>query len=163
MAMKNYLPSLFGTDNHADDVFHNLQNEIDRVFGQYRKRWPNESTDTLVEGNGLLVPKVNVSETDDVVEVEAELPGFESKDIEVTTQQYSLIIEAKRKDEKEEKKKNYHLIERSSGHYRRVIPLEFEVDVDAVKAKIRDGVLTVTVPKPAEVKNSVKRIAVEAA
>lgn len=55
-------------------------------------RWPNELTDGSVagSGNGTLVPKVNVSETDGAVEVEAEFPGFESKDIEVTLQQHSL-------------------------------------------------------------------------
>ncbi len=163
MAKKKHLPSRFGTDIRADDIFHNLQNEVDRVFGQFRSGWPNVLTHSSVAGSGMLVPRVNVSETDDAFEVEVELPGFESKDIEVTTQQRSLVIEAHRKDEKEEKKKDYHLVERSSGHYRRVIPLGFEADADAVKAKSKDGVLTVTVPKPAEVKKSVKRISVESA
>ena len=165
MAKKKSLPSLFGMDNRTDDLFHNLQNEVDRVFGQFRSGWPNALTDSSVagSGNGMLVPRVNVSEADDAFEVEVELPGFESKDIEVTTQQRSLVIEAHKKAEKEEKKKNYHLVERSSGHYRRVIPLGFEADADAVKAKSKDGLLTVTVPKPVEAKKSVKRIQVESA
>lgn len=165
MTIKNHLPSLFGSDNRGYDVFHNLQNEVDRVFGQFRTRWPASLDEGPSSGSGdmALTPRVNVAETDQAIEVEAELPGFESKDIVVTSLERSLVLEASKSEEKKEDKKNYHVIERSSGHYRRVIPLGFDFDADTVKARCKDGVLTITVPKPAEVRQSAKKIAVETA
>jgi len=73
------------------------------------------------------------------------------------------VIEASRNEQSKEEKKDYHVVERSSGHYRRVIPLGFDFDADTVKASSKDGLLTVTVTKPEAVLKSMKKIAVETA
>lgn len=165
MSVRNHLPSLFRNQTRGDDLFNNLHTEIDKVFGQFRDGWPNMSLDTGITSNNgeSLMPRVNISETDEAVEIEAELPGFKAEDIEVTSQQRALIIEANRSSSINEKDKNYHVVERSSGSYRRIVPLDFEIDAESIKALCKDGVLTVTVGKPAAITQSVRKIEVETA
>ena len=63
-----------------------------------------------------------------------------------------------KKHEKEEKKKDYHLVERSYGSFARTVGLPFDADPEQVKASFANGVLTVTLPKPPEVKAKEKKI-----
>ncbi|WP_243438581.1 Hsp20/alpha crystallin family protein [Fundidesulfovibrio soli] len=92
-------------------------------------------------------PAVDISETDAEIQVKAELPGLEPKDVNVTLQNDVLTIQGEKKFEEEEKKENYHRIERSYGSFFRSIPLPSAVKDDGVTAKFDKGVLTVTLPK----------------
>lgn len=92
-------------------------------------------------------PAVDVSEDGKEVTVKAELPGLEAKDVELTLESGVLTIRGEKKFEGEEKKENYHRIERSYGSFVRAVPLPREVKSDKVKAKFDKGVLTVTMPK----------------
>lgn len=92
-------------------------------------------------------PQVNVSENDEAVTVNAELPGLNSKDIDISIRQNNLIIQGEKRFEDEEKNKNYHRIECSYGSFYRTVPLPTEVDSEKVKAKFKDGVLNVHIPK----------------
>jgi HSP20 family protein len=107
-----------------------------------------------------MVPRVDVSETDTELKIEAELPGIDEKDVEVVLSDGRLTIKGEKKQEKEEKKKDYHLVERSYGSFTRSIALPFEADPNQVKASFAKGVLTVTVPKPPQVKAKQKKIAI---
>ena len=75
-----------------------------------------------------LTPTIDVSETDKEVTVEAELPGVDEKDIDVTLGDNMLTIKGEKKQEKEEKKKDYHLTERSYGSFSRSMVLPFDAD-----------------------------------
>jgi HSP20 family protein len=88
----------------------------------------------------------------------AALPGVGEKDVEVVLSEGRLTIKGEKKQEKEEKKKSYHLVERSYGSFARSIGLPFAADPDQVKASFAKGVLSVTVPKPPEVKAKEKKI-----
>jgi HSP20 family protein len=103
-------------------------------------------------------PRVDVSETEGEIKIEAEMPGVDEKDVEIVLSDGRLTIKGEKKQEKEEKKKDYHLVERSYGSFARSIGLPFDVDPDQVKASFAKGVLTVTVPKPPEVKAKEKKI-----
>ena len=103
-------------------------------------------------------PRIDVSETDTELKIEAELPGVEEKDLEVVVSDGRLTIKGEKRAEKEEKKKDYHLVERSYGSFARSIGLPFEADPNQVKASFAKGVLTVIVPKPPEVKAKEKKI-----
>lgn len=92
-------------------------------------------------------PAVDVSETDKEIAVTAELPGIEPKDVEITLDKGLLTIRGEKKFEEEEKKENYHRIERSYGSFTRSISLPAEVDESKVKAKFDKGVLNVTMQK----------------
>ena len=71
-----------------------------------------------------------------------------------------LTIKGEKKQEKEEKKKDYHLTERSYGSFSRSMTLPFEADPGKIKAAFKDGVLKITLPKPPEIKAKVKKIAI---
>ena len=109
---------------------------------------------------GAPTPSIDVSETDTEMTVDAELPGVEENDIDVTLTDNLLTIRGEKKQEKEEKKKDYRLTERSYGSFSRSMTLPFDADPNKIKAAFKDGVLTITLPKPPEVKAKVKKIAI---
>jgi len=94
-------------------------------------------------------PVVNVSETDKKIAVDAELPGLEAKDVDVSLQNDALVITGEKKFEGEEKKDNYHRIERSYGKFTRAVPLPAKVNAKGIKARFEKGVLHVALPKAA--------------
>lgn len=145
-----------------------LAREEERPLVELHQRM-NELFDSFFEGWGLtsqapaaqpwsLSPRIDVSETDDEVRVAAELPGMDEKDIEVTLENGLLTIRGHKKQEKEEKKRNYHLVECSYGEFHRAVPLPVTVDEGKTRASFKKGVLTVTVPKTAEAKSRQRKI-----
>jgi len=102
-----------------------------------------------------------VTETDKEIEITAELPGLEEKDVQINVADNVLTIRGEKKAEKEEKDKNYRLIERSYGSFERSLELPAGVNADAIKASIAKGVLKVTVPKPAPAQS--KKVEVKSA
>jgi HSP20 family protein len=97
-------------------------------------------------------PAVDVSETADQVVIKAEIPGMEAKDIDISLAGDVLTIKGEKKSEREEKKENYHLVERSYGSFSRSLKLPAAVDMDKVEASYKQGVLTISCPKKEEVK-----------
>ena len=105
----------------------------------------------------LAVPRMNISETDSSVEIEAELPGIEEKDVEVSLNKDMLTIRGEKRMERDEQNRNYSHQERVFGKFTRSIHLPFEADPKTLKALFAKGVLKVTVPKSANViQNNVK-------
>jgi HSP20 family protein len=123
-----------------------LQQEIDRLFDGFSRGFagfPNFPT------TRELMPSMDVSETDKEIEITTELPGLEEKDIQLNMADNVLTIRGEKKNEREEKKKDYHLVERSYGSFVRSVQLPDGVNADNIKAVMSKGVLKVTVPKPA--------------
>ena len=92
-------------------------------------------------------PAVNISEDEKNINVKAELPGMESKDIDIALRSNMLILQGEKRFEDEENRGNYRRIERSYGSFYRTIPLSSSVDEDAIKASFKNGVLSITLPK----------------
>jgi HSP20 family protein len=151
----SYLPSMFTRRN---DGLGSLFREIERTFDDFSRRSP------LAEfagfGGGVLVPKIDVAEGKDAVEVMAELPGCSEKDIDITLSEGVLTVRGEKKTERDEtdKEKNWHMVERTYGSFSRSIPLPFNPDPARVEAKFDRGVLRVKLPKPAEVTKKEKKI-----
>jgi HSP20 family protein len=144
----------------AGEPFTILQREVDHLFDEFTR---GSFLAPASESEVTISPRVDVSETDSTLEVEVELPGVDEKDIELTLSDNVLTIKGERKQEREEKKKDFHLVERSYGSFVRSISLPFEVDTNAVKANFSKGVLKVTLPKPAAVKAKTRRIEIKSA
>ena len=133
-----------------------LQNEIDRLFEDFGRGFgirPSTNSD--------LMPTMDVTESDSEIEITAELPGLQEKDVQVNFADDLLTIKGEKKAEKEEKNKNYRLLERSYGAFFRSIQLPSGTNADTIKASISNGVLKVTVPKPAPAQ--VKKVEVKTA
>lgn len=97
-------------------------------------------------------PKVNVAETEKEFEITAELPGLKPEEVTVEIRNGDLWISGERKEEKEEKGKTWHRVERRYGEFRRTIPLPEAVAKEKVEATFSEGVLKVIVPKTEEAK-----------
>jgi HSP20 family protein len=109
------------------------------------------------------IPAVHVSETDIAYEITSELPGgMDDKNVEVTFANGVLTIKGEKQEEREEKKKGYHMRERSLGSFERTFQVPEGVDADKIKTRFKKGVLAVTLPKKAEARKAEKKIAVKA-
>ncbi len=163
MSLRSLIP--VGRDrqnNIKAEPFFSLQREIDRLFDDFARGFPTLSSFGNGNGNGgKLLPSVDVVETDKEIEITAELPGLEEKDVQLNVADNVLTIRGEKKAEKEEKDKDYRLVERSYGAFERTMELPDGVDVDEIKASIAKGVLKVTVPKPAPAQ--AKKIEVQSA
>ncbi|MGC6953756.1 Hsp20/alpha crystallin family protein [Pseudomonas aeruginosa] len=93
------------------------------------------------------VPAVDLSEHPEEFQLSAELPGMDQKDIEIKLSNGNLVIKGEKKEEKEEKRKDYYLSERRFGSFERVFRLPKEVDADKIHAEFAKGVLQVHLPK----------------
>ena len=100
---------------------------------------------------GKFMPEANLLETDKAVEVTVELPGMKPEDVRVEVKENALWITGEKKEEKEEKGKTFHRIERRAGMFRRVFQLPVEVSEEQVDARFAEGVLKITLPKAAKV------------
>ena len=96
-------------------------------------------------------------------EITAELPGMDEKNVEVKLINGVLTIKGEKQDDKEEKKKDYYMRERSFGSFQRSFQVPEGVDTDKIEANFKKGVLTVTLPKSAETQKAEKKIAVKSA
>ena len=119
-----------------------LQQEIDRLFDGFSRNFP------AFTAAGRTLPSMDVSETDKAIEITAELPGLEQKDVELNLTDNLLTIRGEKKNEREEKNKDYHLVERSFGSFARSVELPAGVKAEDISAEISKGVLKVTVRKP---------------
>ena len=126
--------------------FASLQQEIDRLFDDFGRGFTG--LPSLMGAHGL-VPRMDVSETDKTIEMTVELPGLEEKDVEINFVDDVLSIRGEKKSEKEEKDKNYHLVERRYGAFARSVTLPVGTDPASIKATIDKGILKVTAQKPA--------------
>ena len=99
---------------------------------------------------GTKMPVVNVAETDKEFEITAELPGIEEKDVDVSLADGVLTVKGEKKEEKEDKSKNYYLAERSYGSFQRSFRLPDNADDKNITADVAKGVLTVKIPKIAQ-------------
>jgi HSP20 family protein len=122
-----------------------IQNEMNRLF--------NSFFDTPTPGNGQAlrrwIPPMDLVETETDFVLKADLPGLSESDVNIELEDNVLTISGERKAEHEERTAGYYRVERSFGSFRRALTLPEGVDPESVKATFTNGVLEVTVPKPA--------------
>jgi HSP20 family protein len=102
---------------------------------------------------GRMVPSLDISETPNTIEVRMDLPGIKADEIDIQLSNSVLTISGERKEEKEEKDKSFHRIERRCGSFSRSVTLPAAVAEDKVDAQYHDGVLTVALQKTEEAKS----------
>ena len=109
------------------------------------------------------MPRMNVTETDSAIEIEAELPGVEEKDLDITLNEDVLTIKGEKRVLRDEQQKDYYYQEISSGRFARSVTLPFEPDPKTVKTLFAKGVLKITLPKTANLKQQTIKIPVRLA
>jgi HSP20 family protein len=156
----------------AWEPFEALRRQIDSLFaefhqGMWRMPFSRASLDVepfwRMETPRVNTPAVDVAEKADAYEITAELPGMDEKNIEVKLANEMLAIKGEKKEDKEEKEKDYYLSERRYGSFQRSFRIPERVDTEKIEASFQKGILTVMLPKKAEVQKSEKKIDVKAA
>lgn len=134
------------------------QRDVERMFDDFFGR----PLRRLEVEEGVRLPAVDVSETDEEVVVKAELPGLTRDNLEVEVMPETLSLSGTMSQESEEKEGTYHRRERVWGRFERVIPLPAEVVSDQAKATLKDGLLEVRLPKTAMAKTATpKKVNIE--
>jgi len=120
--------------------------------------------DTFPEGEFIpdltreWTPRLDLAETETAIEIKAELPGLDKKDIDISLEGDTLLIKGEKRQEKEVKDKRFHRVERAYGSFYRTIRLPAEVQPDKIEAAYEDGVLKVTLPKTEEAQKGITHI-----
>jgi len=152
--------------------FESLRREIDRLFeavmpGSWGLPLARPAFQIGLpwgqEVSWAMSPAVDISEKEKEFEVSAELPGLSDKDVEVKLSNGNLVIKGEKKEEKEEREKDYYLSERRYGSFVRSFAVPDSVDAAKIEATFANGVLTVKLPKSAEARANEKKIEVKAA
>jgi len=163
MQTESWLPRLWGEGQEPRDPFTAMRRQMEEMFDDL----PGFGRFSKSTTNGILTPRMDVSETDKELRITAELPGVEQKDISVTLTGDVLTIKGEKRTESEtksaDKEPTYHRIERSYGSFQRTMSVPYDIDLANVDAKFKDGLLTVTLPKPAEVQKMAKQIEIKKA
>ena len=139
-----------------------LHREVDRLFENAFRGFGvspfRADVFPSMTGAGLLKPQVNIGATDNEYSITAEVPGVDEKDVKVEIANNTMTIRGEKKQEKEEKDKNYYRIERSYGSFQRVLSLPEDADQENIKATFKKGVLTIQMPRKDVPKEEVKQI-----
>ena len=148
--------------------FQALRNEIDQIFEDFGNGFWNRPFKSLARferdlSKSITAPAVDVAESDKAYEITAELPGLDEKNIDVKLANGGLTIKGEKREETEEKKKDYHVSERRYGSFERYFTLPDGVNADKIEATFKNGVLKVTLPKTEEAQKPAKTISIKAA
>lgn len=134
-------------DENRQNSLDSIRKDFDAIFDDFFSLKPS----ALFESDW--VPSVDVEEDDKAIHVKAEVPGLEEKDLDVSLHNNMLTIKGEKKEEKkEEKGKNRIISERRYGSFSRSISLPEGIKTDKVKAKFKNGILNIEIPKDESVK-----------
>ena len=122
-----------------------MRRQMDRMFDAYSNRMPGHS-------DAGVYPAVNITEDTEAFYVSAELPGVKSADLDLNVTANQLTLTGERKIPDEATDVRYHRREREAGRFSRAVALPGDIDTEKVKARLIDGILTVTIPKAEKAK-----------
>jgi HSP20 family protein len=134
----------WGSNPEEISDFDRLRQEVNRLFNVF-----GSSTEPFVS---RVYPALNLTDDGNNFYVRAELPGVDPESLEISVVEGQLLIRGERKIEPEEQKAGYHRRERESGFFRRTMTLPARVDPGKVSADMKNGILTVILPRSEEAK-----------
>jgi len=147
-------------EGYPVDFFRSEMNQLlDDFFKGFGLRPFSEEMESFKAFN----PRVDMTEDDSSVQIKAELPGMDEKDIEISLDKDSLTIKGEKKTESENKEKESSYMERSYGSFTRVLPISADVNTEKAEAVFKKGVLTISLPKLIKEKKAHKKITITGA
>ena len=156
----------------APDAWRSFRTEMDRLFDRFSSGWGMPSLRRMFDVEpafryestfSVPSPAVDISEDAAGYKMTAELPGMTEKEIEVVLSDGTLTLKGEKRQEKEQKEKNFYLSERAYGSFQRSFTVPDGVDREKIAADFSKGVLTISMPKTAKAKEAEKKIEVKAA
>ncbi|MBA16584.1 MAG: heat-shock protein Hsp20 [Sphingomonas sp.] len=134
-----------------------LRTEIDRLFDDFA---PARSVFNFGMSGISPVPALEMTSGDKEYRLTAELPGIKEEDIDLSVADGVLTLRGEKRSEEEKKDEGYLLSERSYGSFERRVTLPGDIDIDALSAVFKKGVLTITLPRSAEAAERTRKIAI---
>lgn len=131
----------------TSDPFHFFRQEFDRLF----------NSSPSIEN---IQPEFEVKESKDCIKVTAELPGISEKDVEISLVDNILTVNGEKKSETIDENDIYHIMERSYGSFTRSLQLPYAPEEKKISASFKDGILSLTIPRPSETKPNIYKIPV---
>lgn len=141
------------------DIANNREN-IENIFAEFFNDFNRPSSSLSETVRATLLPRLNISETDNKYFIEAELPGIKQSDLELKLDNNILVIKGKTEESKESKERNYFTRERYYGSFQRSLTLPNNINENDITANFKDGILNIEITKKLE--NSTKNIEVKA-
>lgn len=156
-------PSQTGV-SRPGDIFSTMRDEMDRLFERFEHGWPR-LPNLIGRGMGreVMLPEVDIHESEKEITIEIDLPGVDEKDVSVTMANGMLTIKGEKKSEREEKEENYYMAERSFGSFERSLTLPESIDENQIEAQFDKGVLKVIAQKRPEAVKAEKKIEIKKA
>jgi HSP20 family protein len=137
-----------GTALRRVDPFQELAGIQERMNQLFRNAFPGFGDDNIT--SGAWAPAVDIYETAEAVEMTFEIPGVNQKDIKVNIENNLLTVSGERQFEHEDKRNNYHRIERSYGAFQRSFTVPSTIDPNKINAEFENGLLRLTLQKRPE-------------
>lgn len=145
--LSRFLNPQGGPVQQGNDPFSLFQREVNRAFDEVFRGFP-ATGGRGAAGLGGFAPNLDVRETEQGLEVAAELPGMSEEDIDLRLEGDLLTLSGEKKDERTQEQGGLHLTERSFGRFQRAFRLPFQPNPEQVQAQFEKGVLRITLPKP---------------
>lgn len=146
--------------NHdpMNDAFEWRRHMMRRMFDDMFGAWDAADAGSLSSYSNWGGPLMNIHQTDYAIVITCDVPGMEKKDISIEVRDRVLTVSGERKTQTEQKNEDtkYYMRELSYGKFSRSVVLPDNTDPEAISADYKDGVLTLTVPRTQEKKNTVK-------
>ena len=130
------------------------------VADEFNRMWDENFQGRWAERERMWQPRVDVNDGKDAIYVTAEVPGLSQNDVKITIKDNQLVISGEKKSEVEREEDTYHCCERRYGKFERAFVIPSEVDADKAEAKVKDGILSIKLPKVEKVK--AKEISIKA-
>ena len=144
-----------------------LQTEVNRLFedffGQSSALRFFDRSPVAGQVSFQFSPAIDLKEMEQAFEIVADLPGIESKDLQVTTASGYVTIRGEKRQEAEEEKGGYIRQERYQGSFQRVLPLPDTANLESAEATFKDGVLKIAIPKKAEAQQKQRTLEIKTA
>ena len=151
------VPSIF---SRSTPFLRSFQDELAHMLDLTRPSATAKGDERGFFADLAALPALDVAETETALGISIEVPGVTEDDLDVTVQGDVLIIKGEKSSDSEDKHKDFHVVERRYGSFRRQVPLGFVPEQGAASASFDNGVLKLVIEKPANVTSDVQKVAI---
>ncbi|MBV7265483.1 Hsp20/alpha crystallin family protein [Erythrobacter ani] len=146
-----------GLSDYLREPFTRLRGEVDRMFDEFPPRFPATNLGIRYLSS-LPMPALEMKETDEEYHLTVELPGVSQEDVDISVEGDMLVLKGEKKEEREEKERDYTISERSYGAFERRVSLPKDCVVDQIQASSDNGVITIAIPRAQGVSEGARKI-----
>ena len=150
-----------GSSSELPVLLHNVEAEFGHMFDSLKKALSGGMATTTLFGADWFKPSLDIASDDKEYSIKIELPGIEASNISIEYAANTLKIKGEKRQEKEEKEKNYYRVERSYGSFERTLDLPEDSDADNITSAYKNGVLSIKIPRKMLEKKDTKNIEIK--